>query len=295
MPVITLEDDTSIKTFNPPSRFDPLVATDAELEEYGFPARPDHPRLLRLYQRVFTRLKGRLNCIEPAFRISRDGSHDPRDRLPAAGVFSGNNWSGGVVRLPPGKSFNQVLGQWVVPNAYPKSGEFFLNSYWIGLDGFTGPGASEALQAGVDCFLFGTSRSLYPWHQWAPSAKVAISNLAVSAGDLVAISISASPGAGATTATVHFANISSGVATSYVISAPPSYQLAGSSAEWVVEADPNHLADYGQLFFDNCIACAGNSGAGGGTGRKLDIYRGSTPISESTLITSQVIQCRYSA
>jgi hypothetical protein len=292
MPVITLEDGISIRTFSPPPGFDPVVATASELEQYGFPARPNHPRLLKLYQRVFARLKGRLNYIEPAFRVIRDESHGPP---PSAGVYTGDNWSGGVVQPPLGKSFNQVMGEWVVPNAYPKPGEVFLNSYWIGLDGFIGPALGEVLQAGVDCFLFETSSSLYPWHQWAPAAKVAISNLAVSAGDLVAISISAPPGAGATTATVHFANISSGAATSYVISAPPSYQLAGSSAEWVVEADPNHLADYGQLFFDNCIACAGNSGAGGGTGRKLDIYRGSTPISESTLITSQVIQCRYSA
>lgn len=295
MPVIMLEDDISITTFSPPPEFDPLAATASELEQYGFPARPDHPRLLRLYQRVFTRLKGRLKYVEPAFRIIRDGSHDRRDRIPSAGVFTGDNWSGSVVQPPPSQSFNQVLGQWVVPNAYPKSGEVFLNSYWIGLDGFTGLGASEVLQAGVDCFLFGTSSSLYPWHQWAPSAKVAITNLAVSAGDLVMIGISAAPGAGATTAKVSFANISSGAATSYVISAPPSQKLAGNSAEWIVEADPDHLADYGQVFFDNCIACAGNSGAGGGTGEKLDITRGSTVISEATLITSQVIQCRYSA
>jgi len=295
MPVITLEGDISITTFKPPSWFDPLAATAAELEQYGFPSRPDHPRLLRPYQRVFTRLRGSLKYIEPAFRISREESEDPRDRLPSAGVYTGDNWSGGVVLPPPDKSFNQVLGQWVVPNAYPKSGEVFLNSYWIGLDGFTGSGAGEALQAGVDCFLFGTSSSLYPWHQWTPSPKVAITNLVVGAGDLVMINISASPGAGATTAKVSIANISSGAATSYVILAPPSQKLAGNSAEWIVEADPNHLADYGQIFFDNCIACAANSGAGGGTGKKLDITKGGSVVSEATLITSQVIQCRYSA
>jgi hypothetical protein len=109
------------------------------------------------------------------------------------------------------------------------------------------------------------------------------------------VNISASPGAGATTAKVAIANISNGAATSYVILAPPAQKLAGNSAEWIVEADPNHLADYGQVFFDNCIACAGNNGAGGGTGEKLDITKGSTVVSEATLIGSQVIQCRYSA
>jgi hypothetical protein len=294
MPVINLEDDISITTFSPPFGFDPLVASASELEQYGFPARPDNPRLLKVYQRVFTRLKGRLKYVEPTFRICEDKSHN---QTSSAGVFTGDNWSGGVVQPPQGQSFRQVLGHWVVPNAYPKSGGLFLNSYWIGLDGFSGLGANEVLQAGVDCLLFGSSRTLYPWHQWAPSPKVAITNLAVSAGDLVVITISAAPGAGATTATVHFANISSGAATSYVVSAPPLTQLAGNSAEWIVEA-PNvdQLADYGQVFFDNCIACAGNnSGASGGTGKKLDILRGSTVISEATLITPLVIQCRYSA
>ena len=136
MPVITLEDGISIRTFSPPPGFDPLVATASELEQYGFPVRPNHPSLLKLYQRVFARLKGRLNYIEPAFRVIRDKSHGPP---PSAGVYTGDNWSGGVVQPPLGKSFNQVMGEWVVPNAYPKPGEVFLNSYWIGLDGFIGP------------------------------------------------------------------------------------------------------------------------------------------------------------
>lgn len=246
MPVINLEGDISITTFSPPSGFDPLVASASELEQYGFPARPDSPRLLKLYQRVFTRLKGRLKYVEPSFRICQDKSHDLHNQTSSAGVFTGDNWSGGIVQPPQGQSFRQVLGHWVVPNAYPpKSGGLFLNSYWIGLDGFSGPGANEGLQAGVDCLLFGSSRTLYLWHQWAPSSKVSITNPAVSAGDLLMISISAARGAGATTATVYFANISIGAATSYVVSAPPPTQLAGNSAEWIVEAPDgaDHLAD----------------------------------------------------
>lgn len=293
MPVITLEDDISITTFRPPPGFDPLSATAAELEQYGFPARPDHPRFLKLYRGVFGRLKGRLKYIEPTFRIIRD---NPRN--PSSSVFTGDNWSGGVVQPPPGQSFRQVLGHWVVPNAYPVADGLFFNSYWIGLDGFSGPGANEVLQAGIDCLLVGSLRpSFYPWHQWAPSPKVAITNLEVSAGDLVTVSITATPGAGATTATVQFANITSGAATSFAVSATPPTRLAGNSAEWIVEADDvNQLADYGQVFFADCIACAGNNtGAGGGTGQKLDIVRGTTVISEATLVTPQVIQCRYSA
>jgi hypothetical protein len=108
-------------------------------------------RLLKLYPRVFTRLKGRLKYVKPSFRICQDKSHDSHNQTSSAGVFTGDNWSGGVVQPPQGQSFRQVLGHWVVPNAYPqKSGGLFLNSYWIGLDGFSGPGANEGLQAGVE-------------------------------------------------------------------------------------------------------------------------------------------------
>jgi hypothetical protein len=293
--MITLEDNIRIRTFKPPSGFDPLSATPSELEQHGFPARPDHPRLLKLYQRVFTRLKGRLNYVEPRFRVSRDES---RNRASPAGVFTGDNWSGGVVQPPPGRSFQQVLGHWIVPNTNPIAGRILFNSYWIGLDGFVS-GTGEALQAGVDCVTVGTSKgTFYAWVQWAPSPKRAI-NVAVSAGDLVMVNISAAPGAGATSATISFANITSGAATSFTISAPPSHQLAGNSAEWIVEAPGGigELADYGQVFFDDCTAClaGGSGGAGGGTGQKLDITQGSNVISEATLITPLGIQCRYSA
>jgi hypothetical protein len=61
MAVITLEDKIKITTFHPPSGFDPLIASDAELEWYGFPARPSDPDLLARYKRVFLRLKGRFD------------------------------------------------------------------------------------------------------------------------------------------------------------------------------------------------------------------------------------------
>ena len=91
MPVITFEDDIRITTFRPPPGFDPLVASASELKQYGFPARPDHPRFLELYRRVFGRLKGRLTYVEPAFRINRDKSTDPLNRASSAGTFTGDN------------------------------------------------------------------------------------------------------------------------------------------------------------------------------------------------------------
>jgi hypothetical protein len=289
MPEIILEDNTRITTFSlPPPGFDPLVASASELERHGFPARPDDQHLLKLYRRLFTRLKGRLKYVEPTFRMSHDSSHGP-GKPSSSGVFTGDNWSGGVL---VGHVFSEIAGNWVVPNAYAATSGPFLNSYWIGLDGYIAPGAHHALQVGVDCSLSGGSSSFYLWSQWAPSPKVEITNPAVSAGDFVAVRISAKPGA--TTATVYFINVSSGAATSYVISAPPSRQLLGTSAEWIVEAPDGagQLADYGQVFFGGCEALS-SSGLMFGIRETLNITQGSTVVSRARWVMPGVIQCVY--
>jgi hypothetical protein len=303
MPVVSLEDGISIRTFCPPSGFDPLSASAAELGEYGFPARPENPRHLALYRRVFGRLKGRLKYVEPTFRINPRKTNDPRNRNYSGGPFTGNNWSGGVVQPPHGESFRQVLGEWVVPNASPPTpGGSFSVCYWVGLDGFfTGPGAFELLQAGVKCELSGSPSTtvFYLWHQWYPSSQVEITNPTINAGDLVMILLSATPGVAPTTAMVYFTNISSGAATSYAITAPTAVQLAGTSAEWIVEApDADQLPDYGLVFFHSCMACSASSTVNGGSGEMLNIVQGGIVqggniISQATAVTPAVVECRY--
>ncbi len=297
MALIVLDDDIRITTFSPPPPgFDPLIASASELEQHGFPARPDDPHLLKLYRRLFMRLKGRMKYVEPIFRINHDRSHPPRNRN-SSGVFTGDNWSGGVRLAPPGQSFSGVMGHWVVPNAYAPTSDPFLNSYWVGLDGYTGAGSNEVLQAGVDCSLSGGSSSFYLWHQWVPSTKVEITNPAVSVGDLVGVSISAWPGAGATAVTIFFTNISSGAVTSYAISAPPGTQLAGNTAEWIVEAPfaAGQLADYGQVFFDNLGAALlpFMFRRPEPIDETLNITQGNTVVSGAIWITPDIIQCVY--
>jgi hypothetical protein len=293
MAVITLEDNTRINTFSaPPPGFDPLVASASELERHGFPAKPDDPHLLKLYRRLFTRMKGRLKYVEPTFRISHDRSHVPR-KPSSSGVFTGDNWSGGVrVATRELHFYSGIIGNWVVPNVNAPTPDPFINSYWIGLDGYTGMGANVALQAGVDCSLSSGSSSFSLWSQWVPSAKLALTNLAVSAGDFVEIRIASEPNTA--TATIYFFNISSGAATSYVISAPPSTQLVGNSGAWIVEAPDGaaQLADYGQVFFGDCVAIwPPIFPEPFMDGEALNIVQGSTVVSSATWITPRIIQC----
>jgi hypothetical protein len=303
MAVITLEGDVRIMTFHPPVDFDPLTASSAELERYGFPARPDDPRLLERFQRVFERLKGRFHYVEPTFQINRGRSHGPRKRTFNAGVWTGDNWSGGVVNVPTGQSFNGILGDWVVPNVYPATptAEWCFCANWIGLDG---DGSGDVCQAGVECQVFGTrssriAGSAYHWHQWFPGPAVTVTNVPVGFGDFVTVVLCTPSGAGSKTATVHFADITSGIGTSYVISAPNVTTLAGNSAEWIVEAPTiggvqSPLADYGEVFFSSCVAgLSGGGGVGGGAGTNVKLRQAGTVISQGTLITENIIRCQY--
>lgn len=302
MAVITLEGDVRIITFHPPPGFDPLAASAAELERYGFPARPDDPRLLEQFERVFGRLKGRFHYVEPTFRINRNRSHGPRKQTLTAGTWTGDNWSGGIVNAPMGQSFNGILGEWVVPNVYPAtpSQEWYACATWVGLDG---DGSGDVCQAGVECLVYGTrnnrfAASAYPWHQWFGGPMVTVTSVPVSFGDFVTVSLCTS-GGGSKTATVHFANITSGIGTSYVISAPSRTTLVGNSAEWIVEAPTLSgaqvpLADYGEVFFSSCFAVlSGGGGVGGGTGKNVDLGPPGAVISQGTLITENIILCQY--
>jgi len=120
----------------------------------------------------------------------------------------------------------------------------------------------------------------------------------VSFGDFVMLALCAS-GGGANMATVHFGNITSGIGTSYVISAPNLTTLVGNSAEWIVEAPTLSgvqipLADYGEVFFSTCVAgLSGGGGVGGGTGKKLDLGTPGAVTSRGTLIAENIIQCQY--
>jgi hypothetical protein len=62
MPELTLEGGAKIRTFAPPRGFDPLTASLADLQRYGFPPRPEDPRHLARYTQFFSRLKNKFRC-----------------------------------------------------------------------------------------------------------------------------------------------------------------------------------------------------------------------------------------
>jgi hypothetical protein len=314
---ITLDGGVKVRTFSPPPPgFHPLTASAAELTKHGFPARPDRPQHLERYGRLFDQIKNRFHYIEPTFQVNtkrRHGLAPKRDVVVQAGNENNLIWSGGLAFAPPGESFRWIVGQWMVPNVNaPTENQDYYSAVWIGIDGDGSPQSLDVCQVGINCDVSrsGTSvsRSFYPWWEWyqesADTGEVQITNLAVGPGDTVSVVI-CTAGAGATEATVFFANLTSGVGTSFVMEAQPGVNLVGNSAEWVVERPTvdgqiSMLADYGEVFFSGCDAVSylpdGSSSevVGGGTEVYIDMVAFNTNIlSHGILIAPTVVQCVY--
>jgi len=260
MAIVNLENGARIMTFAPPPpNFDPLTASAADRARYGFPCPQDDPALLARYQSVFSRLKGKLQVVQPTFRLDPTKRSQIQSGKGVAGTETSGNWSGGVVYAPSGQSFQWVEGDWVVPDVYPPTqGQWYYCANWIGIDGDGGSG--DVCQAGMICSVYqsgsSTQRTIYPWHEWAPSGWVEITNLLISPGDMITMMVKTTGGAGSTSATISFANTTSGLATSYTITAPGTTKLVGNCAEWIVETPIvggvlTQMPDYGEVFFSN--------------------------------------------
>jgi hypothetical protein len=300
MTQITLEGGLKIRTFEPPRNIDPLKASLADLDRYGFPARPDDAHHLARYTRVFSQLKSKIRYVPPTFRLNPEKRHGPRNRAPEAGTETSGNWSGGVVYAPQGQSFRWIEGDWVVPDVdAPTENQWYYCANWIGIDG---DGSNDVCQAGVECEVYRTgnsiTRNIYPWWEWYPAGEVQITNLAINPGDMVTMLI-CTTGANATTASAFFSNRTTGASTSFSFNAPAGTKLVGNCAEWIVEAPTvggaqSAVADYGEVFFSVCEAFLTNGATvNGGTGNNINMTANNKIVSEGILVAPTVVQCQY--
>jgi hypothetical protein len=262
----------SVRTYAlPPADFSPLSATPRLLLHHGFPTRPDRktePQLREMWDKAFSRAR---TWVTPTFREVPGKKHGPAVRPAKAKAklsaraksgesianATSSNWSGSVCQAPRGRTFGWVAGQWTVPNPHaPTLGSYYA-SEWIGIDGW---GSGDVLQAGteteiIDLGIF-TFRQVYVWWEWFPANEVAITNFAVSAGDTMYCLICVNS---SNTATIYLTNQSSGLSTSFSITAPKGTSLSGNSAEWIVErptinGNVANLSDTKVVYFDEGIA-----------------------------------------
>jgi hypothetical protein len=110
----------------PPVGFDPMKATDAELAEYGWPARPKDQKGLTGWQNTWGRFKPKVSSEEPTITIMKRSVPDS----------SGTNWSGYADYYQGDTNkFWQVNGFYNQPDYNVNSPANAEECSWVGLGG----------------------------------------------------------------------------------------------------------------------------------------------------------------
>jgi hypothetical protein len=166
----------------PPASFNPLTATDAELDRYGFPPRPNQDLGADVAARWERRVMSQTRIIPQLLQTNT--FHAPAKSLKQLSardnVIEANseNWSGYVIVdkanpfLKPG---SQVEAQYVVPK--PVSGcragtETYSSANWVGIDGAF---SNDVLQAGTETDLSCASgATYYAWIEWFPNSEIRV-------------------------------------------------------------------------------------------------------------------------
>lgn len=283
-----------------PKGFNPIKARARELLAYGYPARPDanlRPQLHKVWTEMVSRP---IRLIDPKFAMMRDKGQGQR---PTYALPSGLGWCGSIARPangPKGDSVSFVSGQWTVPHIVAPGQGDCICACWVGIDGGN-EDSNDILQAGTTQMLvnrlgFPPEYVSFAWFEWYPALPVSIINFPVSPGDTMYCAICAnSP----TEAVIRLVNVTTGVATVFIKTAPDKIQLIGDTVEWILEApiDANMaLGKYGDVYFDSCIAGT-KSGQllFAGSGALIPMYDvNGAVISNASHETEQLIRIQYS-
>lgn len=249
----------------PPEGFDPHTAPQEVLRRYGLPRRPDpdrEPGLAWLWKRALARPPTFIKAELAVDRIM-SGRDPQRPRKPAVdgqnGFYWENTWAGLIRERndDPGSDYAEpatcVFTSLRVPTVYDLTpGQTVAIGCWAGIDS-----DSDILQAGITAEvdppgIFGGGGIKYgAWVEWWPADSYNLNNFPVSQGDEVLIQVTVEqPDLG----NAFFHNLSTGLATSVAIPAPPGVTVSGGTAEWIVEVVTEFLPLFSTVNFDNCVA-----------------------------------------
>jgi hypothetical protein len=225
---------------SPPSSFDPLTATDAELDQHGFPPRPSAElgaAVMTNWQRRATRQTRLVPQLQPSNKF-----HGPAQIIKpiktTSGVIEANsaNWSGYVITdasNPFVRSRSQVEARFIVPKAAPgcaSKSDTYNSANWVGIDGAF---SNDVFQAGTETDLnCDSGPTYYAWIEWFPNSEIRVTNLEIAPGD--AMSISAFIGVD-NRKHLTIDNLTTRKSVSLAMTPPPGTNLVGNSIEWIVE------------------------------------------------------------
>ncbi|WP_130220688.1 G1 family glutamic endopeptidase [Bradyrhizobium genosp. SA-3] len=289
----------------PPKEFDPLMATRAQLEQFGLPPRPDEDNEPELF-RLWARLLGKpLEIVATEFPKVVNGQPSPvpanrvgRIARPGFRRFqSSRNWSGGYLTPERSNKLVHVSGTWQVPDVslppiLPQDatqGDEFQSSVWVGIDGRRRYPMSSMPQIGTSqCFQIVDGiekKRAYAWWQWwsldenyppdnRNNPPVPIPNIGVSVNDEIIAGLTLRS---ADEVQFFIKNQTTGLFTTFLVVAPGPILPLGSTAEWIVERPTvigGHrlypLPSYTDVVFRDCLAQSAASIGAPATVQQLD-------------------------
>ncbi len=238
----------------PPAGFDPIAASDEELQYHGFAPRPNQatePKAYATWVKAMQHSKVRMVPTLEQTTIFHGPAKPQKLANPTAvesnaalslqpsNTYYSGNWSGYVdfsgASSYGSTSFYYIVNDMVIPIAKQGGcdGGWDWGSEWNGIDGW---GSGDVLQAGVefDAYCAGTTKSSYysAWYEWYPYGEVRISSLPVTAGDDLFVEVWHTS---STQGYAYLVNYSTGQYVEVGFTAYPGHPLIGNSAEWVVE------------------------------------------------------------
>lgn len=206
----------------PAAGFSPLTASDAQLQEYGFPPRPQNPNELAQWKSDMSHWK---RVAAPTLSTIPGIDH----RLRRFNTSESANW-GGYVNTSSSNQWIAVQGNWTQPTPGSTSCSNADESSWAGLGGWN---TGSLIQAGTDMNYGNTPVAWYEYLK--PNGGVAeqpISSITVRPGDSMHVYVSYQTSTGQTD--FYVADNTTGTSKSVLVTLDSNY-YDGSSAEWIDE------------------------------------------------------------
>jgi hypothetical protein len=249
-----------------PTAFNPLTATDSELDQYGLPPRPktDDVAHLARWQRQVIAAR-----VTPTVEFTKLYAGPVAGRRISGGTATSFNWSGYVdfnVSTPPFiNSGSLAAGNWVVPEVTQgtcsSTTSYLLQ--WVGMDGWED--SADVLQAGsmeTSTNCESGSSDYTTWYEWYPNSITKIST-GMRVLDDLEVEVwytSTSPHGHA-----WYDDQTRSTYTTIGFNPPSGTTFVGNSLEWIVERPTesgslSNLADYGTQSITNAD---GEDGIGG--------------------------------
>jgi hypothetical protein len=230
------EEGEKIVLPQPPANFNPLKASEAELERYAFPKRPSSEEQVQLAK--WEEEMGTYKEMAPPTACT--GAPPPRSgisgRVRHTGTSGSYNWSGYVTNAPTNRyQWNAAEGDFYQVNgaAHTSCKSNAILSSWVGLGGFEPEVYGGFIQDGTDAYTNGSTDVWYEMYSGLKNKNGYFPEMYVNPGDYIGFLVEYST----STSTASFITYdqNTGVYRSVVIPETGIGYYDGSSGDFIEE------------------------------------------------------------